>query len=85
MDGGLLRKYQIGEKDLPRSFSVLRKALPQVSTSDTFKLELMIRGLENCGLSEDEAYLLTMGAIDNEFIVQIYPFNDIDESETEES
>ena len=85
VDGGLLRKYQIGEKDLPRSFRVLRKALPQVSTNDTFKLEMMIRGLENCGLSEDEAYLLTMDAIDDEFIVPIYPFNDILETDVEEN
>jgi len=38
---------------------------------------LLIRGLENCGLSEDDAYLLIMDAIDNEFIVPIYPYNDI--------
>ncbi|MHA1577084.1 MAG: hypothetical protein ACTSU3_06960, partial [Candidatus Thorarchaeota archaeon] len=85
VDGGLLRKYQIGEKELPRRFKSFEKALPQVSTNDTFNLNKMIRGLENCGLSEDDAYILTMNAIDDEYIVPIYPLNDIDESETEES
>ncbi len=85
VDGGLLRKYQIGEKDLPRSFKVLRKVLPQVSTNDTFKLKKMIRGLENCGLSEDEAYLLILDAIDNEHIVPIYPYNDFPDTDIEEN
>ncbi|MHA1927264.1 MAG: hypothetical protein ACTSV2_01655, partial [Candidatus Thorarchaeota archaeon] len=77
VDGGLLRKYQLGEKHLPRRFKILEKAIPLSSIDDTFNLHLIIRGLENCGLSEDDAYLLTMDAIDNEFIVPIYPYNDI--------
>ncbi len=84
VDGGLLRKYQIGEKDLPRRFKLFEKAIPLASTDDTFKLNIIIRGLENCGLSEDDAYLLTMDAIDNEFIVPIYPYNDIPDIDVEE-
>ena len=76
VDGGLLRRYQIGEKDLPRRFKIIEKSVPLASVDDTFNLNLMIRALENYGLSEDDAYLLTMDAIDNEIIVPIYPFND---------
>jgi len=84
VDGGLLRKYQIGGKDLPGRFKCFEKALPQVSTNDTFKLNKMIRGLENNGLSEDDAYLITMDAIDNEYILPVYPLNDIPDTEEED-
>jgi len=85
VDGGLLRKYQIGGKDLPKRFKCIEKVRPLVSTNDTFNLNKMIRELENNGLSEDDAYLITMEAIDNEYVVPVYPLNDIDELETEES
>jgi len=83
VDGGLLRNYQLGENDLPRRFKILEKAIPLASTGDTFNLNIMIRGLEKSGFSEDDAYLLTMDAIDNEFIVPIYPYNDILDTDVE--
>ncbi len=85
VDGGLLRRYQIGEKDLTRRFKIIEKSVPLASVDDTFNLNLMIRALENSGFSEDDAYLIIMDAIDNEFIVPIYPYNDIlDTSEVED-
>jgi len=84
-DGILLRMYQIGEKELSGRFKRLEKSLPEVKTDDRFYLDKMIQALENSGLSEDDAYLLTMDAIEQEIILPIYSFNDIIDSETSES
>jgi len=84
-DGILLRMYQIGEKELSGRFKRLEKSLPEVKTDDRFYLDKMIQALENSGLSEDDAYLLTMDAIEQEIILPIYSFNDIIDSETVES
>ena len=85
VDGGLLREYQIGEKDLSGRFKRLEKSLPEVKTDDKFSLDKMIQALESSGLSEDDAYLLTMEAIEKEIILPIYSFNDISDSEINES
>lgn len=85
VDGGLLREYQIGENPLSGKFKKFKKALPEVSTNGKFKLNRMIRELENRGLSVDDAYLLTMDAIEKEIILPVYPFADIIDAENGES
>jgi len=84
-DGGLLRKYQIGEKGLSGQFKCFEEALPGITTNGTFKLDRMVRGLEDCGLSEDDAYLRIMEAIEKELILPIYSFNEVPDSKTEVS
>ena len=85
VDGSLLRKYQIGDKEPSGRFKRLKKALPEVTSNGTFKLDEMIRALENHGLSEGDAYLLTMDAIEKEIILPMYSFNDNPASEIDES
>ncbi|TFG26615.1 hypothetical protein EU528_14090 [Candidatus Thorarchaeota archaeon] len=82
-DGTLLRKYQLGEKELSGNFKRLKKTLPEVKTDGTFNLDKMVLALEESGLSEDDAYLLTIDAIEKEIILPIYSFNDIIDDETE--
>jgi hypothetical protein len=81
VDGGLLRQYQIGETPLSGHFKSLKKVLPEISVNGKFKLDQMIRVLESNGLSEDDAYLLTIDAIEKEIIVPVYSFTDIIDSE----
>jgi hypothetical protein len=72
VDGFLLRPYQIGEKKLPKRLRYIKEV---VSTSDgveSFLLVNLIRLLETCGIDEDDAYLIVMDAIEQEYIVPIY-------------
>ncbi len=84
VDGGLLRKYQVGEKELPRKFKSLTKAISEISSDDMFKLNDLLRALENDGVSEYDAYLLVMEAIEKELILPIYSFNDVPDSKIEQ-
>ncbi len=81
VDGNLLRKYQTGDKEPSGRFKRLKKALPDVISDGSFKLDEMIRALENHGLSEGDAYLLTMDAIEKEIILPVYSYNDTSDSE----
>lgn len=83
VDGGLLRKYQIGTKKLPKRFKCLIGAFPNSIANGTFFLHQMISVLENSGVSENDAYLLTMQAIEDELILPFYLFNNSVESGTE--
>ncbi|MHA1493107.1 MAG: hypothetical protein ACTSRQ_03755 [Candidatus Thorarchaeota archaeon] len=85
VDGGLLRKYQIGEKPLSGHFKRLVELLPEATSNGIFSLVKMIRALEISGLSEAEAHRLILDAIEKEFILPIYSFNGDEETEDEES
>ena len=80
VDGGLIRKYQVAEKKLPKRFRIIEESLEK----DIFSLNRLIRNLEASGLSEDDAYLLAMDAIESEVIVPVYPFNGENPPATEE-
>ncbi|MGY5859123.1 MAG: hypothetical protein RTU63_07125 [Candidatus Thorarchaeota archaeon] len=75
VDGGLLRRYQIGIKSLPRRFKRLDDILLGITRNGTFSLKNMVKALEESGESEDDAYLLTMKAVEKELILPVYPFN----------
>ncbi|MGY5879267.1 MAG: hypothetical protein RTV31_03405 [Candidatus Thorarchaeota archaeon] len=81
VDGILLRKFQIGDKEPSGRFKRLQKALPEVTSNGIFKLDEMIRAMENHGLSEEDAYLLTIDAIEKEIILPVYSYNDTPDSE----
>jgi hypothetical protein len=75
VDGILLRPYQIGEKRLPKKLRCIDEVVDTSSGVKSFLLINLIRLLETCGIDEDEAYLLIIDAIDEEYIVPIYPNN----------
>jgi len=85
VDGGLIRKYQVAEKKIPKRFRKIESVMQKDSSSDTFRLNRLIRSLEANGLSEDDVYLLVMDAIEQEIIVPVYPFNGETPPESDES
>jgi hypothetical protein len=72
VDGVLLRPYQVGEKSLPKKLRCIEDVVNTSDGVDSFLLVNLIRLLETCGIDEDDAYLLSMDAIDQEYIVPIY-------------
>lgn len=82
VDGGLLRDYQIGEKTLPKNLRCIGDVLKQDKPIQAFKLINLIRLLESCGIYEDDAYIIVMDAIDNEYILPLYPYNNTIDTDT---
>jgi hypothetical protein len=81
VDGALLRSYQTGEKRLPKKLRCIEDVVNTSDGVDSFLLVNLIRLLETCGIDEDDAYLLVMDAIEQEFIVPIYPKNGSSEAD----
>ncbi|TFG32381.1 hypothetical protein EU527_10285 [Candidatus Thorarchaeota archaeon] len=83
VDGALLRDYQIGEKQLPKHLRCIEEVMKLDSSAETFKLINLLRLLESCGIHEDDAYILIMEALELEYILPIYHYNEdssVDES-----
>ena len=85
VDGGLIRKYQVGEKELPKRFKIIKSTMQKDSSRETFSLRRLVRNLEASGLSQDDAYILVMDAVEEEAIVPIYSFNGETPPESDES
>ena len=75
MDGLLIRRYQIGEKKFPKQLRFIEKAIPLEERNGTFSLVRLIRLLTSSGISEDEVYLRMHRAIEDEYIIPVYPIN----------
>ena len=85
VDGGLLRDYQLGEKSLPKQLRCIEEVAIQDGKEQNFKLVNVIRLLESCGIYEDDAYIIVMDAIENEFIIPVYTYNGpLDNNELED-
>lgn len=75
VDGSLLREYQLGEKSLPKDLQCIEDAVTKGRKENAFKLVNIIRLLESCGIYEDDAYIIVMDAIENEYITPVYNYN----------
>ena len=74
VDGGLIRDYQIGEKSLPKQFNCIREVVMKDGEPQPFKPMNMVRLLQSYGIYEDDAYILVMNAIENEYIIPIISY-----------
>ncbi len=75
VDGSLLREYRLGEKPLPRHLKCITDVITEDNKDQSFKLMNLIRLLESCGIDEDDAYILVMDAIENEYLIPLYQNN----------
>ncbi|MFW9961480.1 MAG: hypothetical protein ACFFDV_10695 [Candidatus Thorarchaeota archaeon] len=75
VDGVLVRPHQIGEKRLPKKLRCVEDVVNTEDGIDSFMLVNLIQLLESCGIDEDDAYLLVMDAIEQEYIIPIYSNN----------
>ncbi len=75
VDGALVRLHRIGEKRLPKKLRCVEDIVNTEDGVESFMLVNLIQLLESCGIDEDDAYLLVMDAIEQEYIVPIYPNN----------
>jgi hypothetical protein len=82
MDGALIRRYQIGEKKFPKQLRFIEKAIPLEQTDGNFNVVRLIRLLTSSGVSEDEVYIRMIKAIEGEYILPVYPYNNEEHSES---
>ncbi|MHA1950701.1 MAG: hypothetical protein ACW987_12630 [Candidatus Thorarchaeota archaeon] len=75
MDGILIRKHQIGEKKFPKPLRFIERAIPLEETEGSFNLIRLVRLLASTEVSEDDVYIRILKAIEEEFILPIYPYN----------
>ena len=74
MDGNLVRRYQTGEKKFPKSLRFIEKAIPLEEKDGSFNLFRLVRILSSTEY-EDDVYLRVFEAIENEYILPVYPYN----------
>jgi hypothetical protein len=74
MDGILIRRYQKGEKKFPKQLRFIEKAIPLEETDGTFNLARLIRLLTSSGVPDDEVYIRMLRAIEEEYILPVYPY-----------
>ncbi|MHA1963692.1 MAG: hypothetical protein ACXACG_11725 [Candidatus Thorarchaeota archaeon] len=75
MDGRLVRRYQVGEKKFPKPLRFIEKAIPLEEKDGSFNLARLVRLLTSSELSEDEVYIRVFMAIEGEYILPVYPYN----------
>jgi hypothetical protein len=75
LDTILLRDYQSGLKKFPRRFRFIEKAIPIEETDGTFNLYRLVRLLTSTEDSEDIVYIRIFEALEEEYILPIYPYN----------
>lgn len=75
MDGSLVRRYQVGEKKFPKSLRYIEKAIPIEEKDGSFNLVRLVRLLASSGTSEDDVYIQIFHAIEGEYILPVYPYN----------
>jgi hypothetical protein len=75
VDGVLLEPYQVGEKRLPKKLRCIEEVVNKSDGVESFQLVNLMQLLETCGIDEDEAYLLVMDAVEQEYIIPIYTNN----------
>ncbi|MHA3963845.1 MAG: collagen binding domain-containing protein [Candidatus Thorarchaeota archaeon SMTZ1-45] len=73
MDGGLIRRYQVGHKKFPKQLRFIEKAIPLEQAEGSFNLVRLIRILIQSGRSEDDVYIRVFRAIEEEYILPVYP------------
>ncbi|MHA2426299.1 MAG: hypothetical protein ACXAEF_16035, partial [Candidatus Thorarchaeota archaeon] len=83
MDGILIRRHQKGEKKFPKQLRFIEKAIPLEETDGTFNLARLIRLLPSSGVPDDEVYIRMLRAIEEEYILPVYPYNDDLHSESD--
>ena len=75
VDGVLVRLHRIGEKRLPKKLRCVEDVVNTEDGIDSFMLVNLMQLLESCGIDEDDAYLLVMDAIEQEYFVPVYSNN----------
>ncbi|MFW9963802.1 MAG: hypothetical protein ACFFCX_09580 [Candidatus Sifarchaeia archaeon] len=83
MDGILIRDYQIGKKKFPKQLKFIKKAIPLEETDGSFNLLRLIRLLASTGVSEDDVYIRILKAIEGDYIVPVYLYDETSNSESD--
>lgn len=83
MDGVLLRRYQVGEKKFPKRLRFIENAIALEEKEGSFNLVRLIRLLTSSDVSEDDLYIRMLKAIEGEYILPVYPYNNDVRIETE--
>ncbi len=76
MDGSLIRIYQIGEKKFPKSLRFIENALKVEEMPESFNLTRLIHLLNSLEINPDDIYTGVFRAIEEEFILPIYLYDD---------
>jgi hypothetical protein len=75
MDGILVRSYQTGEKKFPKPLRFIEKAITLEEKDGSFKLARLLRLLTSTEVSEDDVYIRVMKAIEDEYILPVYLYD----------
>ncbi len=75
MDGILIRRYQVGEKTFPKPLRFIEKAIHLEETNGSFNLARLVRLLTSTEVSADDVYIKVFKAIEDEYLLPIYPYN----------
>jgi hypothetical protein len=78
MDGILIRTYQTGVKKFPKELRFIEKAIPLEEKDGSLNLARLVRLLVSTEVSEDDVYIRILRAIEDEYILPVYPYNEDD-------
>jgi len=83
MDGQLVRRYRVGEKTFPKPLRFIENTIPLEEVNGSFSLVRLVRLLTSSELSEDDVYIRVFRAIDDEYILPVYPPNNYVETDSD--
>ncbi|MFW9981697.1 MAG: hypothetical protein ACFFE3_07260 [Candidatus Thorarchaeota archaeon] len=75
MDGILVRRYQKADKKFPKPLRFIEKAILIEETDGSFDMSRLIRLLTSTHVSVDAVYIHVFRAIEEEYILPVYPHN----------
>lgn len=74
MDGHLIRRYRLADRELPKSLKLIERALQLEEGEETFILSALVSLMLSIDISVDDVYVDVLGAIEKEYILPVYQY-----------